>query len=159
MRRKGSPHELERVRHMAVRLHAQGVLPKIIAQAVDRTLRTVQKWIAAVRQHGPQAIRAKPHPGAAPKLSARQLEALRQRLLKGAQAHGYSTDLWTAPRVRELIRKRYGVEYHVNYVPQLMRGLNFSPQKPVRRARERNEEQIERWKRRDWPRIKKKRVD
>ena len=159
MRRNGSPQELERVRHVAVRMHAQGIAPEVIAQVVDRTARTVFKWIAAVRDHGPEAIKAKPHAGAEPKLSAEQREDLRQRLLEGAQAHGFSTDLWTAPRVRQLIQQLYGVEYHVNYVSELMKALNFSPQKPVRRARERDEDAIAHWRRRDWPRIKKNRGD
>jgi len=157
MRRNGSPQELERVRHSAVRMHAQGIAPKAIARAVDRTMRTVHKWIVAVRDHGPEAINARPHAGAEPKLSPEQREDLRERLLEGAQAHGFSTDLWTAPRVRQLIQQQYGVAYHVNYVPELMKALNFSPQKPVRRARERDEEAIAQWRRRDWPRIKKRR--
>lgn len=157
MRKNGSPQELERVRHTAVRMHAQGIAPVVIALAVDRTMRTVHKWIAAVRDHGPEAIKAKPHAGAKPKLSAEQREDLRERLLEGAQTHGFSTDLWTAPRVRQLIQQLYGVEYHVNYVPELMKALNFSPQKPVRCARERDEDAIADWRRRDWPRIKKKR--
>ena len=159
MRTQGSPHELERVRYTAVRMHAQGIAPEVIAQVVDRTARTIFKWIAAVRDHGPEAIKAKPHAGAEPKLSAAQRENLRQRLLEGAQAHGFSTDLWTAPRVRQLIQQSYGVKYHVNYVPELMKAWNFSPQKPVRRARERDEDAIAQWKRRDWPRIKKRRGD
>lgn len=159
MRRNGTPQELERVRHTAVRMHAQGIAPETIAQVVDRTVRTVHKWIAAVRDHGPEAIKAKPHAGAKPKLSAEQRADLRERLLEGAQAHGFSTDLWSAPRVQQLIQQLYGVEYHVNYVPELMKALNFSPQKPVRRARERDEEAIAQWRGRDWRRIKKRRSD
>ena len=143
------------MRHTAVRLHAQGISPKVIAQAVDRALRTVQRWIAAVRDGGLEALAAKAPPGAPSKLSAEQRVELRQRLLEGAQAHGFSTDLWTAPRVQQLIQTLYGVQYHVNDVPELLKVLKLSAQKPARRARERNEEAIETWKRRDWPRIKK----
>jgi transposase len=129
-----------------------------IAKALDRSVRTIQAWLAKAREHGAQALAAKPHAGAKPKLGARQRQALRQQLLKGAGAHGYDTDLWTAARVQELIWRRYGVEYHVNYVPDLLRTLGFSRQKPVRKARERDEDEIAEWKRREWPRIKKKRV-
>jgi transposase len=158
MRRQGSPQELERVRREAVALAAQGVLRPQIAAALDRSVHTVNKWLALARRRGADALAATPHPGATPKLSGRQRKWLTQQLLKGAQAHGWSTDLWTAPRVQQLIRQRYGVEYHVSYVPTLLKSLGWTRQKPERRARERDEAEIERWVRADWPRIKKKSV-
>jgi transposase len=156
MRRHGSPEELERVRRQAFALHAQGVSNDQIAKALDRSVRTVQAWLAKARRHGVGALAAKPHAGAKPKLEARQRRALRQQLLKGARAHGYDTDLWTAARVQRLIRERYGVEYHVNYVPDLLRALGFSRQKPVRKAREQDTAEVARWLEQHWPRIKKK---
>ena len=158
MRRHGSPQELERVRREAVALRAQGMSAAQVAAALDRSPRTICKWLAEVRRHGIEALAAKPHAGARPKLSRQQREGLRKQLLKGAKAHGFSTDLWTAARVRHVIHQRYGVEYHVNYVAELLKKLGFSRQKPVRRARERDEAEIDRWKRTAWPRIKKKRV-
>ncbi len=156
MRRHGSPQELERVRREAVALAAQGVKRSQIAAALDRSPRTVEKWLAQARKAGPDAVAATPHPGREPKLSARQRRGLQLQLLKGAQAHGWSTDLWTAPRVQQLIRQKYSVEYHVNYVPTLLKSLGWTRQKPERRARERDEAAIERWIHVDWPRIKKK---
>ncbi len=156
MRRHGSPQELERVRREAAALHAQGVSCAQIAAALDRSERTVQSWAAKARQRGVEALAAKPHAGAKPKLSLRQREALGQQLLKGAQAHGFDTDLWTASRVQQLIERRYGVEYHANYVPELLKGLGFSRQQPVKRAREQNDDEVQAWLARDWPRIKKK---
>jgi len=158
MRRHGSPQELERVRREAVALRAQGVSCVQIAKALDRSVRTVYAWVAKARQRGVEALAAKPHAGARPKLTAQQRNGLRCQLLKGAKAHGFETDLWTAARVQQLIFQRYGVAYHVNYVPDLLKSLGFSRQKPVRRARERNEQEIARWVAQDWPRIKKKRV-
>ena len=76
-------------------------------------------------------------------------------LLEGAREPGYPTDLWTCPRVADLIRKRFGVDYHVDHIGRLLRSLGFSTQKPQRRAVERNEEEIQRWVAEDWPRIKK----
>jgi transposase len=76
-------------------------------------------------------------------------------LLKGAQAAGFETDLWTCPRVAEIIEQRFGVRYHVHHVSRLLHGLGFSPQKPVRRAVERDEAAIQQWVRSDWQRVKK----
>jgi len=79
-------------------------------------------------------------------------------LLKGAQAAGFATDLWTCPRVAEHIQRTFGVGYHVDHVCRLLHGMNWSPQKPTRRAVERDEEGIAQWVRQVWPAIKKKRA-
>jgi len=76
-------------------------------------------------------------------------------LLRGAHAHGYPTELWTLKRVAELIRKRFGVQYDPSGVWHVLRNMGWSCQKPERRARERDDEAIARWRKKDWPRIKK----
>ena len=81
------------------------------------------------------------------------------RLLKGAKSNGFSTDLWTCPRVAQLIWERFGVDYHVDHIGRLLHGLGWGPQKPQRRAIERDEEAIRRWVNKEWPRIKKKQSD
>ena len=83
---------------------------------------------------------------------------LERELLKGAQRAGFPTDLWTCPRVVQLIRARFGVHYEVSGVWRLLRSLSWTPQKPERRAVECNEREIQRWIRKEWPRIKKKPV-
>lgn len=133
--------------------------PQKIAVALDRSVRTVYRCVAQVREQGVERLLARQLPGAPLKLSSRQRQTLVRDLLAGAMAHGFSTDLWTAPRVQRLIREKYGVDYHVNYVPTLLKALRFTPQKPECRARERNEDAITHWLECDWPRIKKKRAD
>ena len=100
---------------------------------------------------------AKPHPGPKPRLSNAQKRRLVLRLKKGALAAGYDSDLWTCRRVRDLIGKTEGVWYDFNHVGRILHTLGFSVQKPQARARERDEEAIERRRKRDGPRIKKTR--
>jgi transposase len=157
MRRHGSPQTLEAIRLQAVALHEQGLLLDEIAELLDRSQRAVEKWIKIARDQGLDALRAKPHAGAAPKLDAAQRADLRRRIIAGARAAGFDTDLWTCPRVRQLIEQVYGVTYHVDYLPCLLRTLGFSCQKPQLQARERDEEAVRHWVARDWPRIKKRR--
>jgi transposase len=76
-------------------------------------------------------------------------------LLKGAMAHGYQTELWTTSRIAEVIERTFGVRYDRDHVGRILRGMGFSCQKPDRRALERDEERIARWKSEEWPRIKK----
>ena len=82
--------------------------------------------------------------------------SLLKLLLKGATAHGFSTDLWTLPRVAEIIARTFGVRYHPAHVWKILRGEGWSCQKPERRARERDEAAIQRWRTERWPHIKKR---
>jgi transposase len=77
-------------------------------------------------------------------------------LLEGPEKLGYETPLWTCPRVADLIEREFGIRYHAGHVWKLLRQLGWSPQRPVGRALERNEEAIGEWKRKTWPEIKKK---
>jgi len=155
MRPKGSAAELEDRRRRAVDLLAKGKTCPEVAELVERSLSSVKRWKAAWKKGGVDAIAAKPHPGRTPRLNRNQKRQLERILLRGPLASGYSTDLWTCPRVAEVIRRRFGVKYHAAHVWRLLQSLNWSCQKPERRARERDEEAIRRWRERDWPRIKK----
>jgi transposase len=75
-------------------------------------------------------------------------------LLAGAEAHGFDTDLWTLPRIAEVIWRLTGVSYHPGHVWWLLRRHDWSPQRPARRATERDEQEIARWRAEEWPRIK-----
>jgi transposase len=88
-------------------------------------------------------------------LRARDLTRLRRLLMKGAVAAGLPTDLWTCPRVCWLIQREFDVHYHPAHLSRLLHGLGFSPQKPTRRALERDEQRIQAWIEQDWPRVKK----
>jgi putative transposase len=100
-------------------------------------------------------VRAKPTPGRPSKLTARHKRRLEALLLKGAQAAGFDTELWTCPRVAELVQRRFGVDYHVDHVGRLLHELGWSPQLPTRHAVERDEAAIRRWVHETWPRVKK----
>src|SRR3990172_3179085 len=126
--------------------------------------RDTSAWIAGRCVAGAPATTAPAGPGWArsrrrgrpPKLDARRRARLERVLLRGAEAAGFSTPLWTCPRVADLVRREFGVRYHVDHIGRVLRTLGWSPQKPERRARERDEAAIQRWVKVDWPRIKKK---
>lgn len=155
MRPSGSPDELERRRIRGLRLLRQGLTPVEVARQLGVDRRSVRRWKAAARRRGEAGVRAKPAPGRPRRLQRADLSRLRRMLLQGAQAAGLPTDLWTCPRVAWLIEQHFGVHYHEDHVGRLLHGLGFSPQKPTRRAIERDEERILNWVQHDWPRVKK----
>jgi transposase len=155
MRPTGSPEELERRRLRALALLDEGLLPSEVARRVGVDRRSVRRWKAAARKHGEAGVRARDAPGRPPRLKLTQKRRLEGLLLKGPLASGFDTDLWTCPRVAEVIKQRFGVDYHVDHVGRLLHDLGWSPQKPARRAVERDEQAIRRWIREDWQRVKK----
>lgn len=155
MRPLGSPKQLERRRHRAIRLLKEGFAPVEVARKLGVDRRSVRRWRASHEREGEAGLVAKPASGRPPKLGRRARSRLAKLLLKGASASGYPTDLWTCPRVAQLIRREFRVRYHVDHIGRLLRSLGFTPQKPERRARERDEKVIQRWVKNDWPRIKK----
>jgi len=156
MRPQGSPAQLEARRLHALSLLQQGLAPVEVARRLGVDRRSVRRWKATARTGGRDAVRARPVPGRPPKLAADARRRLEQLLLRGAHAAGFATDLWTCPRVATVIRREFGVRYHVDHLGRLLRRLGWSPQKPERRARERDEAAIRRWLRVELPRIKKK---
>ena len=155
MRPKGRPEELERRRHRAMALLEKGHRPSEVARRLGVTSGAVSQWKKVYQRDGPKGLNAKRHPGPQPKLTAKRREKLAGLLKKGPGKHGYPTELWTLKRVAEVIRKQFGVRYDPSGVWHVLRGMGWSSQKPERRARERDEKAIARWRAKDWPRIKK----
>lgn len=153
MRSCGSPEVLEVRRTIAARLFERGVSLTEVAAIVGSSVSSAHRWREAWRRGS--GLQAKPHPGRTPKLSVPQRTDLVAALSQGTRTWGYAPDGWTGPMVRDMIQRLYGVEYHPDYVPRLLRQFGWSPQKPERRARERNEAEIARWRRETWPRLKK----
>ncbi len=155
MRPHGSPGALEERRRRVVAFLKQKVSLHEIARRIGCHASSVLRWRDALRRGGVAALKARPAPGRPPRLSAAQKAHLVRLLRAGAMAQGYRTELWTTQRIAELIERRLGVHYHRNHVGKLLHQLGWSPQTPERRAAERNEAGIARWKREAWPRVKK----
>lgn len=145
---------MEKRRRKAVELLQQDLTLEAIAKAVKASTSSVKRWRDAYEQDGNEGLNSTPHPGPRPRLTIKQKEQLAKILLRGARASGYANDLWTCPRVLEVIQRRFGVTYHVDYIGTLLHKLGWSVQKPEQRARERDEAEIQRWRKEQWPRIK-----
>jgi transposase len=159
MRPVGSAKRLERRRERALALLREGHAPVEVARLVGVDRRSVRRWNAAHRRHGAAGLAARPVPGRPSKLTPRQRGQLEAALLRGAEANGFESDLWTCPRVGHVIRRRFGIGYHVDHIGRLLRSMGWTPQRPVGRALERDEVRIQRWTKQDWVAVKKKPAD
>jgi len=152
MRPNGTAAELERRRQRAVELVEQGESPTVVARILGVTPSSLHRWRRMARQG--QGLTAKPVPGATPRLTDLQLSELERLLQQGATTHGFPNELWTSARVALLIRRHFRVAYHPDYVRRLLRRrLGWTSHKPQKRARQRNDKEVERWKADEFPRI------
>jgi len=148
----GTPEELERRRRRIVELVEAGESPTNIARLFGVDVSSIHRWRRRARHQ--DGLKAITHPGPTPRLNDAQLQQLQALLLKGAKHHGWHNQLWTAARVAALIKRHFHVDYHPEHVRKILKTrLNWTSQKPRRKARERHDKEIERWKGDEFPRI------
>ena len=139
----------------AAALLDQGWSQAEVAEKLGVSSTAVWKWVQMLDRNGRAGLKAKPHSGRTPKLTDRQLERLDRLLSRGPTKLGYKTELWTLGRVAAVIQKHFGVQYDDSGVWHVMKRMGWSCQKPERRARDRDEDAVVQWRRKDWPGIKK----
>ena len=139
----------------AARLFARGYAQHEIVRRLHVSRPTVHRWYHAWRRRGPKGLRGAGRAGRRPRLNVAERARLEAALLRGPRAWGFATDLWTLPRIAQVIEKSTQVRYHPGHVWRLLRQLGWSRQRPARRAQERDEAAIARWMRVRWPQVKK----
>jgi transposase len=140
----------------ALDLARQGWKQRDIAAALDASEGAVSRWLAAARRGGPEALRSHPGPGPSAKLTPERLRLIPDFLWHGAEAYGFRGDVWTCERVAGVIGEEFGVSYSKSQVSRLLKRLGWTPQVPITRAIQRDEEAIGRWRAESWPALKEK---
>ena len=153
MRRKGTNEQFAERRARGLALLGEGKTAKDVAEILDVTKRSVDRWQADAKK--PKKKRAERLPGRPRKLSDKQTKRLEKALDKGAYAFGYAGDYWTLDRIAQVIWQLFGIRYETSGVWRVMQRMGWSSQRPQRRPMHRNEEAIEQWKKEELPRIKK----
>ena len=144
-------------RLQAWKLHQQGWSQRAIAELLEVSAAAVSRWFKRVRLAGSaKALHRRKAPGAAPLLPRTYWRQLRALLRRGAEAHGFHGALWTRERVAVLIRRHFGVAYSPRHVSRLLATMGWSVQRPLRRARQRNEAKITLWRTERWPALQAK---
>jgi transposase len=142
-------------RLQAARLFARGESQAAVAKALNVTRVSAHHWFHAWKARGRAGLKGAGRAGRKPQLDRTQLATVERALRAGPRAQGFSTDLWTLPRVAAVIQRLTGVRHHPGHVWRVLRGLGWSRQRPTRQARERDERAIAEWKSQRWPQLKK----
>jgi transposase len=148
--------EAAKKRLRAGRMLQKGKSCAEVALGVGVARQTVYTWKALLDEGGIDALRAVPERGRPAQLDAAQLASVGAALLRSPTEHGFGTELWTLKRVGMLIERMHGVRFSQAHVWRILGALGFSPQKPDKRAIERNEDAVRHWKHGTWPSLKKK---
>jgi transposase len=143
-------------RFRAWELREKGWTQQRIAEALGVTKGAVSQWLKKAAAGGVETLRHRKRSGAPSRLTSSQKSELPELLSKGAESHGFRGELWTCKRVAAVIRGHYGVSYHPSHVSRILRSLEWSLQKPKRRAKQRKEDEIREWLEEKWPEIRKK---
>ena len=129
-----------------------------IAQALGVSAPAVCKWLSKVNaEPGVEAWRSKPARSGPLKLTPEQWRLIPDFLSHGAEAYGFRGEVWTCARVAKVFEEEFGVTYHRGHVARLLKALDWTPQLPLERAIQRDEEAIEHWRTEVWPELKKRR--
>src|SRR5579872_1437421 len=123
MRRKSYSDWQEARRFRAMELVQEGWAQQDIAEALAVSKGAVSQWVKAADLAGPQALFARPHTGAPPRLSQAEQDRLLKYLIQGAEAYGFRGAVWTCARVGAVIAQEFGVHYHKAHVSRLLKAL------------------------------------
>jgi transposase len=126
----------------------------LIAKALNASAVAVSRWLAVARHEGTAALRARPRPGTTPKLTADQKRLIADFLWHGPEAYGFRGEVWTCPRVGQVLHEEFGVRYSRSQVARILKALGWTPQVPITRAIQRDDVAVERWAAADWPALK-----
>src|SRR4051812_14000822 len=137
----------------ALHLKQRGWHQRAIAEALGVREETVSRGGAPPRPGGPQALLARPGTGRPPKLTDAQKRRIPEFLWHGPEAYGFRGQVWTRARIAGVIQEEFGVRYHKGHVGRLLQELHWTPQVPIRRAIQRDEDAIRRWRVEAWPEL------
>ena len=147
---------MELRRQHAARLFAGGRTTQgAIARLLDVSRQSVMRWYQAWRAGGRAGLKAAGRAGRKPRLEPRQLAAVETALRRGPVAAGFTTNLWTLPRVAVVIERVTRIRYHPGHVWRILGRLDWTLQRPAKRAKERNDAAIRHWVDVRWPTVKK----
>lgn len=146
---------LEKRRIRAIKLYKKGYTQYQIAKQMEVSFEAVSNWVEIYKIKGFEGLKTKGQPGPKSQLTAADRRKLKAAILKGPEAFGYHTGIWTLERIAQVIRKITKITFKTTQTWRIVSSLGFSCQKPATRAKERNEAAIKNWKLKELPRLKK----
>lgn len=150
-----SREEREKRRLQAGKLFKQGYSQAEVARKLEAAISSVNDWHKLYKSGGEKALKSKGAPGKKSMITEKHREQLKQTILRGPLKQGFETDLWTLPRLAATLETITKHSFSKVWTWEIVRSLGFTPQKPQVKAKQRDEQAIEAWKRKRLPGLKK----
>lgn len=149
---------LEHIRMLAVkRVVEDGEAPSEVMKALGLSRTAIYPWLRKYKDKGMDALVEKIAQGPQPKLTEKQRQQVKRWILgKDPRQYGFDFGLWSRRIVQTLIKERLGVECGLTAVGRLLASLNITPQKPLRRAYERDPAAVALWEKETYPALRKR---
>jgi transposase len=145
----------ETIRRMAVKRVLEGETPSAVMKSYGLCRTTIYPWLRAHKKRGETALQSRPSTGRPPMLSERQQLQVRRLICgKDPRQYGFDFGLWTRRIIADLVEEKFDHKLSVTAVGRLLAALEITPQKPLRRAYERDPVAIAKWKEKDYPKLK-----
>lgn len=139
------------------RVVEDGEMPSEVMDSLGLCRTSISPWLRRYKDKGLEDLVERISQGPEPKLSDQQRQQVRRWILgKDPRQHGFDFGLWTRRIVQTLIREKMAVELCLTSVGKLLASLEITPQKPLRRAYERDPFAVERWRMEDYPKLRKR---
>ena len=147
----------EYIRKAAVQRYKEGEKPSEIIKSYGLNSTTIYKWIQLANRQGMEALKSTKGTGRPPKLTDDQKQEIREMIVgKDPRQYMLEFGLWTRRIVQELIELKFEITLCIASVGSLLHELNLTPQKPLRRAYERDPEKVTEWENTKYPDLKKR---
>lgn len=148
-------HEvLEHYRFRAIELHEEGKKVNDIADFFGVHRCSVSDWISSHKKYGKEKLKSKKANGPAFKYNVEEIKKLLNLLQDNAMMHGFETPLWTCKQIQTVMKKITNKKLHTTNIMRLLQRTGLTPQKPERRASQRDDIAVKRWLEEEWPKIK-----
>lgn len=156
---RGLDHKaLEHIRQMAVRRVVEdGESASDVMNSYGFSRTAIYPWLRQFKSDGMKALGSSVAVGREPKLNEKQRQQVKRWILgKDPRQYGFDFGLWSRKIVQTLIKQKMGIDLGVTGVGRLLAGLEITPQKPLRRAYERDPEKVKEWLEERYPKLKKR---
>jgi transposase len=151
---------LEELRIRAVKQVQSGVSPEEITRVLGLSRPTIYNWLASHREGGIQALRAKKIPGRPSRMTGPMMKWIYDTIVQSNPLQfRFKFALWTREMIREVIYRKYKLRLGLSSVSRLLKQLGLSCQRPLFKAWQQNEQQVQNWLKKVFPKIKKRAKD
>lgn len=140
-------------RIMAIFAVADGTMYSVIASTLKLSEESIRLWVNAFLLYGLEGLKISKPSGRPPKLTKTQKKELDKLITEGPDKAGFPGACWRSPMIQYLIYERFGVQYSVHYIAQLLKNMGFSYQKAKFVADHKDPEKRKQWLQITWPEI------